>query len=103
VGHNKFNPIFIDNERLLGCKYFVKAKDGASESTGIMDKLFLELQGAFQMYAECGEDNVISFDATHKTNRHNLKLCMFLTIGKNGETFWLALCLLDTESAQDVL
>lgn len=47
-------------------------------------------EGGFEAYARNETKNVIMFDTTWGTNRYNMKLGFFTTVGLNGETLILA-------------
>ena len=64
--------------------------------------VFAELDGAMEVYAAGGEDNVILFDPTHGTNKYKLKLCCFVTIGPTGANIILAFVLINTEDVSAV-
>ncbi|KAG8463993.1 hypothetical protein KFE25_000161 [Diacronema lutheri] len=48
------------------------------------------MEGGFEAYARNETKNVIMFDTTWGTNRYNMKLGFFTTVGLNGETLILA-------------
>ena len=57
----------MNYERHLRGKSFLKVKDGASDSIRIMAELFLELEGASQMYAR--NLQVLPFDTQNTSKR----------------------------------
>ena len=65
---------------------------------GNLDAAIVELEGGREEWARGGKCNVVSFDPTHGTNRHDMKLCCFTTVSSTGQTVVLAMGLVSSES-----
>lgn len=78
-----------------GLRYFVR-----TDEMEYMDRLFIELAGGFETWAEGGENNVLLFDPTWGTNKQGYKLCCFTTIGGTGSTEIVAVAILARETEE---
>ena len=80
-----------------GMNYFAQ-----TDKSGFMKRIFAQLDGSYNEWAQVKDSNVVIFDATHGTNRYGLKLCCFTTVGPTGMTVILALAMLKHEDADDI-
>ena len=83
-------------EREDGLAYFMKTIP-ADRGTLILDRLFVELEEAMAEWARGGEENVLLFDPTARTNKLGMALCPFVTVGPTGQTVILAFVLLNSQ------
>jgi len=68
------------------------------DNQGFVDALFWENEGAMEEWSIASTENVILFDPTHGTNRHNLKLCCFVGVSQSGHNTILACVMIEKES-----
>ena len=86
-----------------GLASYVKTIASEEDNHLILDRVFIEMEGALQEYARGGDDNVVLFDPTANTNKYKMKLCPFVTVGSSGHTVILAIALLNIEDTAHIL
>ena len=103
VDMSKALEFLSQQQELHGLEFYVQTEPSAEEGCVHINRLFVELEGARLEWARCGEENVLLFDPTWGTNRYNLKLCCFITVGHTGASIILAFALIQYEDANSVL
>ena len=87
----------LGRERNDGLKCFIN-----NNKQREVNRIWFELEGAFEEWAVAGKDNVLLFDPTYQTNRHGMKLACFVSISPDGASVILAACVLNYERAEDI-